>query len=241
MRRYLKYEFLVSVAIGVALVAPANAGTITILVVDDKGSVTIQPGFFQHVFLSHMSMTLGPEWGDLAGHFERNNNEQLVWVNAGPAITLHFANIFPKEIDVPENPGPNHFNPISFFDIFVELDINNKPTTLEPNMQIQGADMQGSSGAIFPGQVTPINDLSHLPTSNSNDTNIQWDLSQFATTTGNFFLIEYDLPNAFEATKTPEPSTFILLGTALAALASYRLTRAASWRSRECTRPAAHW
>jgi hypothetical protein len=230
MRRYLQFEFLVPVAIGLALSAPASAGTITLNVVDDKGTVAIPNGFFQHVFGSHMSMTLGPEWGELAGHFERNNNEHLVWVNTGPPTILHFANIFPKEIDVPENPNPNHFNPISFFDIFVELDINNHPAPLEQGMQIQGANMQGSSGALYPGLVTPINDLSNLPTSNANDTKIVWDLSQFATTTGNFVLIEYDLPNAFEATKTPEPSAFILLGTAIAVWVSFQLTRRAAWR-----------
>jgi hypothetical protein len=230
MHSYLKFDFLVSLAIGLALSAPANAGTFTLQVVDDKGSVTIQPGFFQHVFGSHMSMTLGPEWGNLAGHFERDNNEQLIWVNAGPAITLHFANVFPKEIDVPENPNPNPHRPIDFFDIFTELDINNHPAPLEQGMQIQGANMQGSSGTLFPGVVTPINDLSNLPTSSANDTNIQWDLSQFTTTTGNFYLIEYTLPNALEATQIPEPPAFVLFGAAIAALASYRLTRRAAWR-----------
>jgi hypothetical protein len=225
MRRYLQFEFLVPVAIVLALSAPANAGTITIQVEDDKGTVAIPNGFFQHVFGSHMSLTLGPEWGDLAGHFERNNNEHLVWVNTGPPTILHFANIFPKEIDVPENPNPDHFKVMSFFDVFVELDINDHWAPLEPGVQIQDANMQGSSVTLFPGLVTPINDLSQLPTSNANDTNIKWDLSQFTTTRGNFFLIEYDLPNAFEATKTPEPSTFILLGSAIAGLLSFHLTR----------------
>ncbi len=232
MRRHLKYEFLVSAAIGLALSAPASAGTMTIQVVDDKGTVAIPNGFFQHVFGSHMSLTLGAEWGDLAGHFERNNNEHLVWVNTGPPTILHFANIFPKEIDVPESPKPDPFKVINFFDVFVELDINSQWAPLEPGMQIQDANMQGSSGALFPGLVTPINDLSHLPTSTANDTNIVWDLSNFATTTGNFFLIEYDLPNAFEATKTPEPSSSIMLSTAIAALVSFHLTRRAAWRKR---------
>jgi hypothetical protein len=217
-------------AISLALSAPASAGTITIQVEDDKGTVAIPNGFFQHVFGSHMSLTLGPEWGDLAGHFERNNNEHLVWVNTGPPTILHFANIFPKEIDVPENPRPDPGKFISFFDVFVELDMNSHWAPLEPNMQIDNANMQGSSGTLYPGLVTPIHDLSQLPTSNANDTNIQWDLSQFATTTGNFFLIEYDLPNAFEATKTPEPSSFILFGTAIAALVSFHLTRRATYR-----------
>lgn len=224
MRGHLKFEFLVPVAIGLALAAPASAGTITIQVVDDKGSVTIQPGFFQHVFGSHMSMTLGPEWGNLAGHFERDNNEQLVWMNTGPAITIHFANVFPKEIDVPENPNPNPSRPIDFFDIFTELNLDqltNHPAPLEPGMQIQGANMQGSSGTIFQGSVTQITDLSKLPTSSVNDTNIQWDLSQFTSTTGNFYLIEYTLPNAFEATQIPEPSAMVLIGTAIAAWATF--------------------
>ena len=222
MRRFLHFNVLAPLAFGLTLASPANAGTITVQVKDDKGTVAIPNGSFQHVFLSHMSMTLGPEWGDLAGHFERDNNEQLVWVNNGPPTILHLANVFPKEIDVPENPNPNPHRPIDFFDIFVELNINNNFAPLEPGMQIQGAEMQGSSGNFNPGIVTPINDLSQLPTSTANDTNIQWDLSNFTTTTGNFFLIEYTLPNALEATQIPEPAGFVLLGTAIAILVPLR-------------------
>jgi hypothetical protein len=219
------------VAIGLALLAPASAGTITLNVEDDKGTVAIPNGSFQHVFGSHMSMTLGPEWGNLAGHFERNNDEHLVWMNDGTFTMLHFANIFPKEIDVPENPFPNPQRPIDFFDIFVELDINSHPAPLENGMQIQDANMQGSSGTLYPGLIFPINDLSLLPTSSANDTNIQWDLSQFTSTRGNFFLIEYTLPNAFEATQIPEPSAFILFGTAISGLVLYRVTRHAARRT----------
>ena len=175
MRAFLSRIVLVVATLGVVFAEPAHAGLITTEVVDDKGSITIQPGAFQHVFGSHMSVTLGAEWGELAGHFERDNNEKLVWVNAGPPITIHFANVYPKEIHVPQNPNPSFHAPLSFFDIFVELDINDHFAPLEPGMQIQpGPDthLEGSSGTNFLGIVTPINDLSQLPTSNGNDTQI---------------------------------------------------------------------
>ena len=42
MRRYLQCEFLVPVVINLALLVPASAGTITMQVVDDKGSADVE-------------------------------------------------------------------------------------------------------------------------------------------------------------------------------------------------------
>ena len=221
MRTFPYLKFLLAMLICLALAGLTHAGVIEHQVIDDKGSVTIQPGQFQSVFTSHMSVTLGAEWGELAGHFERDNGEKLVWVNNGPAITFHFANVFPMQIHVPQNPAPNFHAPLTFFDVFTELDLNGNLTPLEPGMGIEqgpATRLQGASGALYQGTVTPINDLSQLPTSNANDTQIIWDLSRFNTTTGNFFLIQYDLPNAFELTGVPEPATLALLGAGLALL-----------------------
>jgi hypothetical protein len=195
---------------------PALAGTITQTVVDDKGSVTIPNGHFEKVFGSRMSADLGPEWGDLAGHYERKNSEKLVWVNDGPPIVIHFANVFPKEIHVPQTPKPNPRGPTTFFDIFIELNPDGTISPLHGGMQIEeGPDtfLEGASGTKFFGKVTPINDLSLLPTSNANDTLIVWDLSKFTTTTGNFYLIEYELP---PIELVPEPSALELFVIAVA-------------------------
>ena len=212
--------------LGVVLVvvAPmsAVAGTITQTVVDDKGSITIPNGHFETVFGSRMSADLGAEWGDLAGHHERKNSEKLVWVNDGPPIVLHFANVFPKEIHVPQTPAPNPHATGSFFDIFTEIKLNGLLGPLEDGMQIEeGPDtfLEGASGTKYFGKVTPITDLALLPTSNANDTQIVWDLSQFAETTGNFYLIEYEMA---PIDLVPEPSTLALFGIAIAALAGWR-------------------
>ena len=234
MQAFSRLAFSFTLFVALVVEEKTQAGTITTQVVEDKGTVAIPNGHFEHVFKSHMSLTLGPEWGDLAGHFERNNNEQLVWVNTGPPIVLHFANVYPKEVDVPENPKPNKFKVDSFFDIFVELDPNNlqqplKP--LEPNMSIQpgpNTNMEGAFDTLIQGTVTPISDLSQLPTSNANDTNIVWDLSQFSSTTGNFFLIEYDVPNAFVLTGVAEPSTLLLAACGALGAAGYARRRKAA-------------
>ncbi|MBL8484978.1 MAG: PEP-CTERM sorting domain-containing protein [Rhodocyclaceae bacterium] len=194
----------------------AQAGLISIDVVDDKGSITIQPGHFERVFGSRMSLTLGAEWGSRAGHYERGNREKLVWVNTGQPITLRFANIFPREIHVPQTPAPNPHAPLSFFDVFVELDISGNVLPLEAGMQIEQAPeppaLQGASGTWYEGVVTPLADLSQLPTSSPEAPQIVWDLSDFGTLTGNFYLIRYELPNAFELTGIPEPSSLALAG-----------------------------
>ena len=210
--------------IGLVFIAPlgAGAGTITQTVVDDKGSITIPNGHFETVFGSRMSADLGPEWGDLAGHYERKNSEKLVWVNDGPPIVIHFANVFPKEIHVPQTPAPNPHSPASFFDIFTEIKLDGSLGPLEDGMQIEeGPDtfLEGASGTKYFGKVTPINDLALLPTSNANDTQIVWDLSQFSETTGNFYLIEYEMA---PIDLVPEPSTLALFGIALAALIGFR-------------------
>jgi hypothetical protein len=191
----------------------ANAGTITHTVVDDKGSVTIPNGHFERRFGSRMTADLGPEWGDRAGHYERMNSEYMVWVNDGPPIVLHFANVYPKETHVPQEPKPDVYRFGDFFDVFTEIKLDGSLGPLEPGMQIQeGPDtyLEGSSGTRYPGKVTPINDLNQLPTSSSNGTQFVWDLSRFSTTVGNFFLIEYQLP-PIELVDIPEPSHVALL------------------------------
>src|SRR4029450_11068765 len=113
-------------------------------------------------------------------------------------------------------------------DVFTELDLGGNVTPLEPGMGIQqgpSTTLQGASGTLYQGTVTPIDDLSLLPTSNVNDTQIVWDLSRFNTTTGNFYLVQYDLPNAFELTGVPEPSTLVLVATGIAGLLGYTWTR----------------
>jgi hypothetical protein len=54
-----------------------------------------------------MPADLGAEWGDLAGHYERTNSEKLIGVNDGLPTVLHFANVFPKEVHVPQTPNPD--------------------------------------------------------------------------------------------------------------------------------------
>jgi hypothetical protein len=198
---------------------PAFGGLITTQVVEDKGTLTIPNGHYEKVFGSHMSADLGPEWGELAGHYERKNSEKLVWKNDGPPTVLHFANVYPKETHVPQTPAPNPYHIDSFFDIFTELNVGDLLLPLEPGMQIEeGTDtyFEGSSGTRYPGQVTPINDLNLLPTSTSNGTQIVWDLSRFATLTGNFYLIEYELPPV-EIANVPEPAALVptILGLAI--------------------------
>jgi hypothetical protein len=204
---------------------PVGAGVITITVVDDKGSVSIPNGHFESVFGSRMSADLGPEWGDLAGHYERKNLERLVWVNDGPPTEIHFANVFPREVHVPQTPRPNPRRIHSFFDVFVELELDGSLGPLEPGMQIlEGPDtyLEGASGEKYFGIVTPINDLSLLPTTGINGTEILWDLSPFSTTTGNFYLVEYRLPPS-AITGVPEPSTLVLLlGGSVVAFAAKR-------------------
>jgi PEP-CTERM motif len=193
----------------------ALAGKITFQVVDDKGSNTIPNGHYEKIFGSRMTADLGAEWGSSAGHYERNNSEKLIWVNDGPPIVIKFANVFPQEIHVPEDPAPNVFHGLyhidSFFDVFTELHADGGLSPLEPGMQIEeGPDtfLEGSSGTKYPGKVTPINDLNLLPTSTDNGTQIVWDLSRFPSTSGNYYLIEYDLP-PIELVDVPEPTTLI--------------------------------
>jgi hypothetical protein len=226
------------VPIALALTGPAGAGVIVIDAVEDKGSFTFNPGHFESVFTSRMSLTLGAEWGELAGHFERRNNEKLVWVNDGPPITIRFANVYPKEIHVPQTPKPNPRAPISFFDVFVELELGtDNLLPLEPGMQLEQTPpptLEGASGALYPGTVTPIDDLSLLPTSTEFDTEIVWDLSRFATTRGNFFLVRYDLPNATELTGIPEPGTIGLVGAGLICLLGLGRMRGDMARATRC-------
>ena len=194
----------------------ALAGKITTQVVEDKGSVIIPNGHYEKIFGSRMSADLGAEWGSSAGHYERTNSEKLVWVNDGPPTEFHFANVYPKEVHVPQNPAPNLYHIDSYFDIFTELHIDGDVFPLEPGMQIEeGPDtfLEGSSGTKYPGKVTPINDLSLLPTLTDKGTQIVWDLSRFSSTVGNFYLIEYDLP-PIELVDVSEPTT--LLGCTLA-------------------------
>ena len=189
-----------------------SAGVITLTVVDDKGSVSIPNGHFELVFGSRMSADLGAEWGELAGHYERRNSEKLVWVNDGPPTVIRFANLFPREVHVPQTPAPNPGTFHSFFDVFFELELDGTFGPLEPGMQIiEGPDtyLEGAAGEKYFGIVTPITDLSLLPTTGINDTEVIWDLSGFSTTIGNFYLIEYQLPPAAIA-NVPEPSIFAL-------------------------------
>jgi hypothetical protein len=184
----------------------AQGGIIDIEMLEYKGTVVIQPGFWQKQYLSHMTVTLGQEWEN-PGTYHRDNRETLTWVNAGPAIALTFYNFYATQIEVPEPPW--HDELVDFYWLMAVGDSPTQLTPLPDGMALTAASLIGGTGTEYQGTITPLSNLASLPTSSSHDTSITWDLSPFAQTTGNFYLASVTMP-AHEA--VPEPASLLLLG-----------------------------
>ena len=95
-----------------------------------------------------------------------------------------------------------------------------------------------NTGNRYQSEITLINDLNNLPTSSSNNINIQWDLSSFSATTGNFYLAKTTIP-VEDVCCVPEPSTYLgifALGTLGAASTLKRKLKSSKSTKKETTK-----
>ena len=121
---------------------------------------------------------------------------------------IDFYNVYPLFIDVPQPIGK--LASVDFFSILA-ADLGTGIGSLPDRVTLASASMTGvGTGTRYESEITFIDDLAALPTSSSNNLNIQWDLSVFSETTGNFFLAKTTVP-FFDVCCVPEPSAILSL------------------------------
>jgi hypothetical protein len=125
-------------------------------------------------------------------------------------IFPNFVNIYPLTIDIPQNPILSS-QPIDFFYVLA-TDIGGGVGPLPNDFALTDSSLFGpGTGIEYKAEISPINDLGNLPTSSTNNLEIQWDLSQVSQSTGNFFLAKTTIPFCDACCKIPEPSTILSL------------------------------
>jgi hypothetical protein len=209
----------------------ARAGVITGLALEDKG--VYQPVVPVKTFTSSMYIKLVSGWGARDGeeHF-RLNGETVVMLPAGPPV--HVYNLYPVLIHVPQPGGLANPNaPISFFDVFVgDINDTGQIGSLPNDWVLTSAEIIDGYGNTHAGTITLLSDLTtQLPTSNANDTQIQWDLSGIAQKQGRFFLVEYTMTANQVVGAVPEPSSAALAGLGVCCLVIHHV------RHRRLARP----
>lgn len=230
--RLSAYTFAAAVLIPAAVGNSCLGGVIIGAVLEDKG--LFQPVAPVTVFTSHMYIKLVSGWGARDGtEAFRLNGEKVVMLPVGPPV--HVYNLYPALIHVPQPGGLANPNaPVSFFDVFVG-DVNNTGDigSVPDDWTLEEAQIEDGLGNIHMGVISQISDLTtQLPTSNANDTQIQWDLSGISQTQGRFFLVEYTM-SANQAVGIPEPSTLVMtvLGVGGGLGLAGRRRRPPSWNS----------
>lgn len=176
----------------------AEAGTIETIPLEDKG-VSL-PSMGLNIFPSEVQVSHGMFGWTITVTLW---NAEVVNVSSvGPAVRVF--NVYPDAAHVPQVPSFDPNNPIDFF-FFMAVDSDTTQTSpvsglgpLPGGWTVEQATMTGTSGTGLSAEITPISDLANLPTSSPNLTAIEWDLSAFSQTTGNFFLAKVTFPNAYE-------------------------------------------
>lgn len=202
----------------------SRAGVILGAVLEDKG--VFQPTVPVKVFTSSMYAKLVSGWGPRDGQeFFRLNNEKIVLVPAGPPV--HVYNLTPAVIHVPQPGGfANPNAPISFFDVFVgDIGDTGQIGGVPNDWTLTEAQILDGLGNVHNGTISLLNDLTtQLPTSNANDTSIQWDLSSISQKQGRFFLVEFTM-TGYQLMGIPEPASLAMSLIGGAGLLAYRWRR----------------
>ncbi len=196
---------------------------------DFKGIAVVPvPGdTWSQTFISTNTHTLGIEWPN-PGTFINTNIETLTWQSPPSVVAFPVFNVVCLALAVPEPPDGPALDPdteIEIFSVTTSGSDGSNPDDLGPlpsGVTENGASFYGNNGVTYPVTVTPITDLTDLPTSSAIDASITWNLSAFTTTTGNFDLESVIVP---EAAIVPEPSTFALLGIGTVSLLGYAARR----------------
>ena len=197
-----RFTTVLTVAFGLILgsgVSSSQAGVIAGAALEFKG--VFQPTVPVRVFTSSMYIKLVSGWGARDGeeHF-RLNGERIINIPAGPPILVY--NLYPVIIHVPQPSGfADPQAPIDFYCVMA-TDQGNGIGPLPTGWQEDSATIEDAFGVQHPGNITPISDLSLLPTSSIHDTQIQWDLSQVQSRTGNYYLAQFTMTGM----EVPEPA-----------------------------------
>jgi hypothetical protein len=201
------------VALLCLLSVPADAGIISFTVSEFKGTVVPVVPIVEE-FLSRIEIQVAPPPIVVDLIF----NEEIVAFLVGPPIDVY--NFYHQTIEIPQPPG--FFQLIDIF-WFIAADVGAGIGPLPDGAALQSAALIGPvTGTLYPATITPISDLSALPTSSANDISINWDLSALSDTTGNFFLAQASIP---VSELVPEPSSIVLFATGALAVAAYSRRR----------------
>ncbi len=215
-----RFTAVLAVVFGLVLgfsVSLCRAGVIFGTALEFKGA--FQQTVPVKIFTSSMYIKLVSGWGARDGeeHF-RLNGEKIINIPVGPPILVY--NLYPVVIHVPQPSGfADPLAPIDFFTVMA-TDQGNGIGPLPNGWQEDSATLEDDFGVQHPGTITHISDLSLLPTSSLNDTQIQWDLSQVQNRTGNYYLAQFTMTGM----EVPEPGIGIMAMPVLLLLGS-RWTR----------------